>query len=1346
MPRATFNLMPVGKTFIYAEEETTVHNPDTDEDETAILPVQHQLIIPGETDDGTFWYRTDGGAWSTEVPTAAAAGKHTIECKIAGDYLHRDSEPVTLYSYITYGWTIPTGLTVTSVDIPYNDYGSFGSDTNAKILVEWDDNIVNSNRFTMTIISPDGQSGTYFEGAPVGHDAWFELGGEKPAVRFFVGLLGDDEEQIFEDGTVNGAKYGDTVVITAAGVIMIDGDNIESPPCEGVDFMVAASNAGTTFPVLQDAMSNDSALAKSTIVLDDTAVIEALASGGKAPYQFEVSSKHSGDQSCTVLQSYEGNSVVKFVPDKVGEYTIHVNAKDSEDNIVGKDLALTVNKHLENLSTISESVIVKGESLTVNAAAEGGIAPYSYKVTYKLSGSEQTVTVQDYSTNAKVSFAPESAGSYSVTVGVKDARDVVVNRTFEVTVNKPLANNSTISETMISLGSSVTLTAASEGGLEPIQYAFVVQDTKGKWSVLKNYSSDTTCGYTPAAVGNYTLQIKAKDSRGTVVISSFRLTVVEPIANTSTVSKDTIILGESVTITASSTGGVEPSQYAFSVKDTAGNWTVIKDYSADTSCTYEPPVSGDYTIMVRAKDKRGAVSDKEFALKVVDPLTNSSTISAQKIVIGNSVTLTAVSTGGLSPVQYAYVVKDNSGKWTVIKNYSDAESCSYTPAATGSYLFQVKAKDAMGTVSIKEHTLTVVEPLTNSSVISEEIITIGNSVELTAISAGGIAPVQYAYVVKNTKGSWSVIKNYSDAAACTYTPPTVGSYTLQVKARDSAGTVVIKEFVLTVMPELSNTSSVSAETIVKGKSATLTGAAEGGIAPYQFAYVAKSPEGKVYTLKDYSNETSYKFTPAMTGVYTVQIKAKDTKGTVKVKEFALSVMSVLENTSSCSAEVIVKGSSVTLTGASTGGLAPVQYAYVVKDTSGKWSVIKNYSDAESCSYTPSVTGSYLLQVKAKDSEGTVKIKEFQLTVVEPLANNSLISDEIITIGSSIELTAVSSGGIAPVQYAYVVKDTSGKWSVIKNYSDAASCGYTPSTVGTYTLQVKAKDSAGTVKIKEFALSVMPELENSSVVSADTVVNGRSVTLNGAATGGIAPYQFAYVAKNPEGKWYILRNYSSDTEFVFAPAMTGSYTIRIKARDTKGTVRVREFELTVTPPLANRSMISDTTVPQGGSVSILAAATGGTAPYQFAYVAKDPSGKWTVIKNYSADTVCDFAPSATGRYAVQVKAKDSSGTVRIKEFALNVTPGLENTSTLSADNMKLGGSVTLTGSATGGTGAHQFAFVAKTPEDEWLLVKSYSADKQCTFTPELTGSYLLQIKVRDEDGTVMTKEFALEVTD
>ena len=196
-------------------------------------------------------------------------------------------------------------------------------------------------------------------------------------------------------------------------------------------------------------MSNDSALAKSTIVLDDTAVIEALASGGKAPYQFEVSSKHSGDQSYTVLQSYEGNSVVKFVPDKVGEYTIHVNAKDSEDNIVGKDLALTVNKHLENLSTISESVIVKGESLTVNAAAEGGIAPYSYKVTYKLSGSEQTVTVQDYSTNAKVSFAPESAGSYSVTVGVKDARDVVVNRTFEVTVNKPLANNSTISETAI---------------------------------------------------------------------------------------------------------------------------------------------------------------------------------------------------------------------------------------------------------------------------------------------------------------------------------------------------------------------------------------------------------------------------------------------------------------------------------------------------------------------------------------------------------------------------------------------------------------------------------------------------------------------------------------------------------------------------------------------------------------------------------------------------------------------------------------------------------------------------------------------------------------------------------
>ena len=88
------------------------------------------------------------------------------------------------------------------------------------------------------------------------------------------------------------------------------------------------------------------------------------------------------------------------------------------------------------------------------------------------------------------------------------------------------------------------------------------------------------------------------------------------------------------------------------------------------------------------------------------------------------------------------------------------------------------------------------------------------------------------------------------------------------------------------------------------------------------------------------------------------------------------------------------------------------------------------------------------------------------------------------------------------------------------------------------------------------------LYNESVISYNYVYKGDSVTLTGKAVGGTSPYQFAYVVQAPDGKWYVLKNYSSDTQFVFKPASTGNYTVQIKAKDSKGTVAVSSFDLKV----------------------------------------------------------------------------------------------------------------------------------------------------------------------------------------
>ena len=82
--------------------------------------------------------------------------------------------------------------------------------------------------------------------------------------------------------------------------------------------------------------------------------------------------------------------------------------------------------------------------------------------------------------------------------------------------------------------------------------------------------------------------------------------------------------------------------------------------------------------------------------------------------------------------------------------------------------------------------------------------------------------------------------------------------------------------------------------------------------------------------------------------------------------------------------------------------------------------------------------------------------------------------------------------------------------------------------------------------------------------------------------------------------------------------------------------------------------------------------------------------WTTVKDYSSNGAAVFKPTATGTYNIRITAKDSSGKTAAK--TLNVTVGdvLANTSSLSADKINLGETVTINASATGGSGSYTFA--------------------------------------------------------
>ncbi len=180
-------------------------------------------------------------------------------------------------------------------------------------------------------------------------------------------------------------------------------------------------------------------------------------------------------------------------------------------------------------------------------------------------------------------------------------------------------------------------------------------------------------------------------------------------------------------------------------------------------------------------------------------------------------------------------------------------------------------------------------------------------------------------------------------------------------------------------------------------------------------------------------------------------------------------------------------------------------------------------------------------------------------------------------------------------------------------------------------------------------------------------------------------------------------------------------------------------------LTNYSSISSQIISLGNSLTVYAYAEGGTYDYTYAVLYKKKSDKkWTVRQNYSTNDIITVKPAKATDYEVCVKVKDSNGTIVKLFFDVTVRPRLTNTSTISATTIKKGNTVTVNGSATGGSGYYDYAVLyKKKSESKWTVRQGYKENDQILVRPYAATDYDICIKVRDFD-TISKKYFSVTV--
>ena len=447
---------------------------------------------------------------------------------------------------------------------------------------------------------------------------------------------------------------------------------------------------------------------------------------------------------------------------------------------------------------------------TINTQAQGGTAPYQYKYTCKVNGAE--TVIRDFSTSTSVTYQPKSTDIHNVTVTVKDS----TGKTVQSDVNVYMVNLGfsafRASKEKVKTGESVTFTATADSFRIPVSYRFTISGN-GISQTLTSTTGNAT--WTPNKEGVYTIKADILFNGLTAATRSMSYTVEK--GNDITLNQIVIyykgystpyihyqvgsgawteVPGKPMTETSEMNGythkyiiDLGTQSYAnVCFNDGHNNW------DSRNGANYRF-TKGRYTY------SNGMISTvSNQSVFVVDPLVTNSTVSAERITLGQKITAKCESSGGKGECKYAfYYKKSSSNKWITKQDFSTNNQVTFKPAAATSYEVCIKAKDESGTIQKKYYTVKVIKPLEISAELSSADIHLGEKITAKISAAGGSENYTYAVFYKKcTSDKWSTAQSYKENDTVTFKPAAATTYDICVKVKDSDGKIAKQYFTVNV--------------------------------------------------------------------------------------------------------------------------------------------------------------------------------------------------------------------------------------------------------------------------------------------------------------------------------------------------------------------------------------------------------------------------------------------------------------------------------------------------------------------------------------------------------------------
>ena len=518
--------------------------------------------------------------------------------------------------------------------------------------------------------------------------------------------------------------------------------------------------------------------------------------------------------------------------------------------------------------------------------------------------------------------------------------------------------------------------------------------------------------------------------------------------------------------------------------------------------------------------------------------------------------------------------------FAVAQNYGNGDTFDWSSHVTlGTYTLEVrvrgldettKAYDVLKDITYLITTMPCTLPTVTTTPPSPRPI--GEGITVSATTTCGVTPL-YQFMVRTPDLVWHVGQAYSPSDSYDWsTLNTVpGNYLLSVRVKNTGSLAAYENYrnvgytrVICTTPTL-DTGAAASPYVSGSGDVTLTANASCKSEQYQFRY--RDPALLWHTIQSYSGTNTATFhADYKAGNYLLEVQVRPAGSlaayvTYKDIPFTLTGCTLPTLVSDLNSPQLA-GATVNWTADATCTGAGKEFKFTVRTPTAVTTTAQDWSATATFPWaTPSTLGTYTITVYARnvnatnDTTGDVaKAVAFVVGLcTTPTLGTGAATSPYTSGSGDITLTGLASCKTA-TQYQFRYKDTVNVWHTIRVYNTTPTATWHADfKAGTYVLEVQARPTGSiaayvTYKDLTFVLTGcgVPALTSDL---ASPQIRAATITFIASATCSGTP-QYRFLVKAPGALTSVVaRDWGSDTFVWNSPAVAGTYTITVLARNT-----------------------------------------------------------------------------------------------------------------------------------------------------------------------------------------------------